>query len=212
MSQLPTVKQQREVEERYGMAITGYCAPAVPNLMFPHLLSGFAEGLELKFVVILRNPVDRTFAHWRWEMLLSRLPDDHPLRKGVPGFDELMAIEVEAARSFATSGSTFLSGAMNGGFIQNSIYLPFLKSLLKFWDRDRILVINAGDFFASPPTVARRAYDFLGLPAYDPVELPVRNAGPPGKMKPETRELLQEFFAPLNRELFDFLGEDFGWR
>lgn len=211
-SQFPSVKEQKEVEQRYGMAVTGYCAPAVPNLMFPHLLSGIAGDLDLRFVLILRNPVDRTFAHWRWEMLLSRRSADQRMMAGVPTFDELMAMEVDAARSAATSGSTFLSGAMTGGFIQNSIYLPFLKTMGKFWDRDRMMVINADDFFAEPQTVARRVYEFLGLPAYDPVELSVRNAGVPGKMQPETRKLLEEFFAPLNRELFEFLGTDYGWR
>ena len=50
------------------------------------------------------------------------------------------------------------------------------------------------------------------LPAYDPLELSVRNAGVPGTMQPETRKLLEDFFAPLNRQLFEFLGTDYGWR
>jgi hypothetical protein len=211
-AQFPSLKQRDEVLDRYGTAITGYCTPVVPNLLFPQMLASIASELDLKFVLILRNPVDRTFAQWRWERHVSRRSEDDPIWKGVPGFDEMMRIEVEAARSFAASGGPILSGARVGGYVQSSIYLPFLKMLNEFWGRDRVLVINADDFFADPPAVARRVYDFLDLPAYDPVELPVRNAGPPGKMKPETRALLQEFFDPLNRELFDFLGEDFGWR
>jgi len=211
-AQFPTQRQERKVLERYGKAITGYCSPSVPNLLFPYILSGVAGDADLRFVLILRNPVDRTFAHWRWEKHVSHIAASNPLARSVPGFTDMVRLEVEAAQSHATSGATFLTGAYTGGFIQNSIYLPFLKTLFKFWDRSQAVVINADDFFADPPGVAKRVYDFLGLPPYEPVELPVRNAGVPGTMDPEARQMLSDFFDPLNQKLFEFLGEDFGWK
>jgi hypothetical protein len=210
-AQFPTLRDQSKVENRYGMAITGYCAPAVPNLTFLHTLSGITDGLDLKFVLILRNPVDRTFSHWKWEKHVSRRADTNPLAKGAPGFTEMMRLEIDAARSYGTSGAPVYSGANTGGYIQNSIYLPFVTTLFKLWDRSKVLVIDSDDFYASPCAIAKRTYSFLDLPPYEPVDLSVRNAGPAGQMEPEARELLLNFFAPLNRKLFDFLGQDFGW-
>ncbi|MEX2553409.1 MAG: sulfotransferase domain-containing protein [Actinomycetota bacterium] len=210
-AQFPSRAQEQKVRARYGTAITGYCSPAVPNLMFPYILSGVVGDADLNFVLILRNPVDRTFSHWRWEKLASRQSASGALSQGLPGFTDVVCLEVDAARSYTTSGATFFTGANTGGYVQNSIYLPFLKTLFKFWDRSKALVINADDFFGDPRAVARRVYSFLDLPPCEPVELPVRNAGVPGTMDPEARQMLSDFFAPLNRELFEFLGEDFGW-
>jgi len=40
----------------------------------------------------------------------------------------------------------------------------------------------------------------------------VKNAGPPGKMEDSTKQRLNDFFRPLNEELYDFVGQDFGWQ
>jgi hypothetical protein len=107
---------------------------------------------------------------------------------------------------------TPVSGVGAGGYIQHSIYLPFIKNLLKFFGRDRTLFISSQDFFDDPIAVARTAYRFLGLPEYVPVKMAVKNAGPPGTIPSASREALEQFFRPLNRELYQFLGRDFGWQ
>lgn len=208
--QFPHTRDAEAIRRRHGMVCTGYCPPAIPNLLFPRMLSELTGATDLRFLILLRNPVDRTFSHYKWERHLVGRRSPSLIDK-VPTFREIVEIEVEAARSFATSGALHLSGAGTGGFIQESIYLPFLKTLFRHWDRSTALVIDSDDFFRSPADVSRRAYRFLGLPEYEPVELAVRNAGVAGDMDSEARRMLHEFFAPLNRELFDFLGEDFGW-
>ena len=209
-AQFPTRAQERRVEQRYGRAITGFGSPAVPNLLFPFGLSAVAP--DVKFVVLLRDPVERTFAHWRWERLCAQSVKDDPLWKHVPDFAESVRLEIEAARSGATSGFTYLSGANCGGYVQHSIYLPFLNLLVDRFGREQVLVLDSGEFFAEPAAVARRIYEFLDLPDYEPVLLNNRNPGPRGEMDPETRRLLAEFFAPLNRKLFDFIGQEFLWQ
>jgi hypothetical protein len=208
--QFPHTRQAEAIRKRHGMVLTGYCPPAIPNLIFPGMLSHLTRATDLKFLILLRNPVERTFSHYKWErhLVARRSPG---LIDKIPSFREIVELEVEAAQSFATSGALHLTGAGTGGFIQESIALPFLRTLFRHWDRETALVIDSDEFFRSPADVSRRAYRFLGLPDYDPVELPVRNAGVAGDMDSEARRMLHDFFAPLNRELFDFLGEDFGW-
>jgi hypothetical protein len=210
-AQFPTRREQRRVEAEYGAgrAITGYCAPNMPYLAFAHLATELAPGL--RFILILRDPVERTFAHWRWDQALVAGVRRDPLWRRFPDFDECVRLELESMRSHG-AGMTTVSGVGAGGYIQHSVYLPFIKNLFRFFDRDKTLVINARDFFADPPGIAKTAYRFLGLPDYEPVWMPVKNAGPPGTMLEPTRDALREFFRPINQELYQFMDRDFGWQ
>jgi hypothetical protein len=205
----PTRTEQRKVEKKYGVAVTGYCSPIVPDATFPYFASAIAPAA--KMVVILRDPAERSFAHWRWDQQLRQPFQGTALMKNLPDFDEIVRLEIEAYREGATIGFN-LSGVEPVGYLRTSIYLPFLKSLFRFYTRESVLLIDARDFFADPAGTAKRVYGFLGLPAYEPVEMPVRNAAPAGTMSDATRQLLTEFFEPLNQKLFSYLGVDFGWR
>jgi hypothetical protein len=142
--------------------------------------------------------------------LAGRRPGD-PKWEHFPSFDEYVRIELDAIRSGTGTGFAN-SGPPCGGYIQASVYLPFIKAMRKFFDPKDILVVNASEFFADPISVVKRVYSFFGLPEYEPQTIPVKNAGPvAARIKNETRQLLHEFFTPLNRELYDFLGVDFGW-
>lgn len=206
-AQFPTRRQMLAVERKYGMAITGYCAPIMPSLSFPYFANAIAPNV--KIIIIVRNPVDRAFAHWRWDQVLLRPVKTDPLWNTWPSFDEIVRIEIE---SFQDGGhpAFSLSGA-GCGYVRNSIYLPFLKLLRRFYPPENILIINANDFFAEPATTAKHVYTFLKLPPYEPVVLPVRNSAPPEKMEDTTRDRLSKFFAPHNQELYRFVGRDFGW-
>jgi hypothetical protein len=211
LAQFPTRRDQRKIEAEYGAgsAVTGYCAPVMPYLAFPHFAAELAPGL--RFILILRDPVERTFAHWRWDQVLSAPLRRDPLCRRFPDFDECVGLELESMRSHG-GGITTISGVGAGGYIQHSVYLPFIKNLFRLFDRAKTLVIDARQFFADPGGVAKTAYRFLGLPEYEPVRMPVKNAGPPGTMRAATREALREFFRPLNQELYQFLDRDFGWQ
>jgi hypothetical protein len=210
-AQLPTRREQRRIEAEYGTgrAITGYCAPVMPYLAFPHLVKAWSP--DLRFILILRDPVERTFAHWRWDqVLLSRFRQD-PLWWNFPDFDECIRLELESMRSHG-AGMTTVSGVGAGGYIQHSIYLPFIKNLFQVFGRENTLIVNAQDFFADPAGVAKTAYRFLGLPEYEPVPMPVKNSGPAGSMPESTGDALRDFFRPLNLELYEFAGIDFKWQ
>jgi hypothetical protein len=211
LAQFPTRREQSRIEAEYGAgrSQTGYCAPTMPYLAWANLAAELAP--DLRFVLLLRDPVDRTFAHWRWDqVMLSRARRD-PLWRRFPDFDEAMRLEIESVGSHG-SGLTAISGVGAGGYITHSVYLPFIKNLCRFFDRDKMLFLNSQDFFTDPIGTAKIAYRFLGLPDYEPVPMPVKNAGPPGTMLESTREALREFFRPINQELYQFLDRDFGWQ
>jgi len=207
-AQFPTLQQGEKTKNKFGTAITGYCTPIMPYLAFPYLVSQLSNNI--KFIIIMRDPVDRTFAHWRWDQtLLSNAKKDY-LWQRYPDFNETVRLEIESIK-YDGSGMTPMSGP-GGGYIHTSIYLPFLINLQRQYGRESIFIVNANDFFQDPAAVARQLYSFLNLPDYKPVEMPVKNAGPALEMDSSTRKTLQEFFKPHNEKLYEFLGKDMKWQ
>jgi sulfotransferase family protein len=206
--QFPLLREKERVERAYGLAVTGYCAPILPDLAMPYLLKALMA--DPKLVIILRNPADRAFAHWRWDSVLRSRTRNDPLWRYYPSFSEIIEIEIENVRTYGSVGNFTISGT-KAGYIQHSIYLPFLKTLAKLFGREKLMFVKAEDFFADSAGVAKKVYAFLGLPDYDPIPVPVGNAGPRGVMDSGTRKRLVDFFEPLNRELYDFIGMDYDW-
>lgn len=208
MAQFPKFQEKIPVENKYGKALTGFCSPIVPSMLFSHLAPNVNP--DGKVILIMRNPVERTFSHWRWDQTFLKKTSQDPMWNNFPDFPELINTELEAANSFGTTG-VCLTGVGAGGYLQHSIYLPFIKSLFNAFGKEKVMLINANEFFKSPAEKAREVYQFLHLPDYDPLEMPVGNAGPEGVLDDKTRNKLCEFFAPLNQQLYDFIGEDYGW-
>jgi hypothetical protein len=206
-AQFPTKREMLETERKYGKAITGYCSPILPLLNFPYFAKTMAPNL--KTIILLRDPVDRTFAQWRWEQLLLAPIKNDPLWKSQPNFDELMELEIEL---FSAGGVAYYCMSSIPGYLRTSIYLPFLKLMRRMYPAENIHYVNAGDFFREPVATVQRIYDFLELPPFEPKILPVRNSAAGEKMSDKTRERLAKFFAPLNQELYAFVGRDFGWQ
>jgi len=188
--------------------ITGFCSPVVPGILFPHFAHKVSD--KAKIIVILRDPAERTFSHWRWDQLaLERVKND-PLWEGAPGFSELIRLEIELLKEGAGAG-TSLSGTPVGGYIQGSMYLPFLRHLYKYYPRENVKIVNANAFFKDTLSIVRDVYRFLELPDYDPIITPVKNAGPKMNLDSETHDLLVNFFKPYNQRLYAFLDRDLEW-
>lgn len=207
-AQFPTLEQAEQVRQTYGMAITGYCTPQVPNLSLPFFAKAMAP--QARIGLILRNPVDRAFAHWRWDTALLSFIRKDPLWRYWPDFEEIIDLEMRYIPQQGYAGKFAISGA-GCGYLQSSTYLPFLEQLCRQYGRENIQVINADDFFNDTIHTVQRLYDHLGLPSYQPDRLTVKNAGPKKPLDPGLRQRLAEYFEPVNARLYEFLGRDMGW-
>jgi hypothetical protein len=91
-------------------------------------------------------------------------------------------------------------------------YADQLERLERLFGRDRILVIDSGDFFAAPGPVYDQVLDFLELPHRgDPVFTP-QNARPRSAMPATVRGALEEYFRPHDERLAAWLGREPSWR
>src|SRR5579875_3571646 len=69
MAYFPSHSAQRAAQRENGGAITGYCTPIMPNLLWIFLAKSMFPNLRV--VVVLRDPVERVFSHWRWDQQRS---------------------------------------------------------------------------------------------------------------------------------------------
>jgi Sulfotransferase domain len=194
--------------------ITGEATPYMASHRVPERMARVIP--EARLIALLRNPVDRAFSHYQ-----------QGVRKGreTRNFEE--AVAAEKAWS-SDSGSEVperegrTTGPGRNGYVSRSIYVDQLLHWSKFFPREQLLVLRSEDFFEDPQETLKRAFDFLGLPEWE-LQTPEprdkvkhkrnkRNKGTyEQRMDPATRRRLEEFFAPHNKRLYDFLGVDLGW-
>ena len=79
--------------------------------------------------------------------------------------------------------------------------------------RDRVLVLDSGEFFTRPEDAFERVLRFLGLPWIGELAFARHNArGRPSPMSATLREQLTEHYEPYDERLAAWLGGVPSWR
>jgi hypothetical protein len=161
---------------------------------------------DAKFIVLLRNPVDRAFSHYQgvarrgWETL---------------SFEDAIAAEPNrlAGEAEKLAHPNYMSFAhTNLSYVSRGMYADQLIEWTARFGWDRFLIIRSEDMYADPAKIHTQTLEFLEL---DPIALRTyahRNVGRwKEQIRPETRRRLQEFYRPHNQRLYELIGRDMGW-
>jgi hypothetical protein len=183
---------------------------ASPYYMFhPHAPRRIAAALpRVKLVVLLRNPIDRAFSQYHHEVRHGHetlsFPDALD-REGERLAAELPRLLADPrAQSFAHQHHSYAA---------RGFYARQLGELRRAgFDEGRLMILPAEAFFADPAPGFARLVDFLGLLRWRPPGFARFNALHYGRMESPLRERLRAVFAEPNRELYELLGQDLGWR
>jgi O-antigen/teichoic acid export membrane protein len=142
-------------------------------------------------IVLLRDPVDRAWSHWR-----------ERTRRGAEALSFEQALEAEAARL----ASTPATARANIAYRAQGCY----ADLLPVWQRafgDRLLVVFAEDLYRDPGDTYARVLTFLGLEPMQLERYEAWNLQPPtDPMDPRTRASLRAFYEPFDERLERLLG------
>ena len=98
------------------------------------------------------------------------------------------------------------------------LYALHIKKWLLFYPLESFLFLRAEDVFADPVAAVSQITEFLGVAAV-PREVAVDIFGEPENasrkearqvlpLEPRTRELLEQFYRPYNKELATLLNDD----
>ena len=129
---------------------------------------------EAKFIVLLRDPVDRAYSNWM-----------HLWSDGLePESDFLAAVDAEDRRTGA-------GWAPFWRYRDLGRYGEQLHHLLQHFDRRQVLAIRYRDLVDEPASTVDRVLQFLGLPAIGAADVPRDNTRPFRPDTPRTRGVAQ---------------------
>ncbi len=146
---------------------------------------------DVKLVVVFRNPIDQVYSHY-W----------HLARQNFHSWEEDQRLSFEAALD-----------KYSVRLIEPASYAKYLKSWLRYFNRDQIHVIFYEEICQQPQTVLQRLFEFLGVdPTFLPSALDRQDVSVRKGVSPKSplldqihsilyQQLNQQFYMPLKHLL-----------
>jgi hypothetical protein len=205
-SQFPTRAWARSVEARTGRPM--FCFDACPYYLFhPFAVERMAQAMpDVKVMVMLRDPVRRAESHYHHSV--SHGHEDLGLAEALSREQERMVGEVERMEQ---DWSYWSHHHEHHSYLAKGLYAEQLERLYRFYDRDRVMVIQSEDFYREPNRVLAEVTGWLDLP---PITLEVdddRNGHAYRPMDEDMRRHLIDLYRAPNERLYDLLGRRFDW-
>ncbi|HLK60364.1 MAG TPA: sulfotransferase domain-containing protein [Chthonomonadaceae bacterium] len=199
----PTVREKEQVEKEQGKALSGYFLPLFNSLT---LIENYhAARPDGKVILMLRNPVDRAYSHYKWDLFLGGK------RLAQRPYYATFAAYVDKALDLFPSTPFFSYCGMP--LLQAGTYVKSVELWIEHFGRENVFILRAEDFFQDIPSTMCDIHQFLGIPPVKPEIHPIVNQNPikPPPFEPETRVKLQEFYRPWNEKLYALLERDMEW-
>jgi hypothetical protein len=205
-SHFPTARARAWRERRHRGP--SRCGEASPLYMFhPLVAQRVRETLPgVKLLVLLRDPVERAYSHWKERRT-----------QGTEPLDFAAALAAEPER---TAGEREAMLADPGYFSQawdwytyraRGRYLEHLEPWLDRFDPSQLLILSSERLYRDPHSVYATVLDFLDLPPWRGVRFDVHNDRPSAPMDPAIRAELAGYYRPHNQDLQRRLGMAFDW-
>jgi hypothetical protein len=136
---------------------------------------------KIKLLILLRNPIERAFAHWNMQRFKSREPLDF--------FD---AVREEQSRIAGAPPAE----ARRFAYVDRGFYARQLERLFKFFPREQLKVVKFEEFSEKQRETLATIFSFLGLQPLRRVRSKDRNIVPYERaMNWEERVFLYNLFA-----------------
>jgi hypothetical protein len=215
--QFPALPYIYYIQAIHGQTIiTGEASPYY--LFHPYAPQRVAQLLpEIKLIALLRNPIERAFSHYCWEVDWG----NEQL-----SFED--ALEQEEKRMQGAAPTLAYSKSfphLHFSYISRGQYAEQLERWFACFPQEQILIIKSEDMYNDPAAIFTQTLDFLHISSstievgncklhfktdfkrYNGQKSPLHKT-----MQPATRQLLAERFQPDNERLYTLLGRDFGWK
>jgi len=205
----PLVRTARRVERALGVPAQAF--ESSPHYMYhPHAVGRIARELpDVRLVVLVRDPVERAHSQHAYELARGYEPE--------ASFARALALEPARLREqeerLLAEPFGYSFAHQHYAYRSRGEYARFLDVMAADIGRDRILVVDSGEFFAEPGPVYDRVLDFLRLPKLDHPQFAQYNARPRTTlMEPELRHELTGHYKAWDQRLAGWLGATPSWR
>ena len=217
----PTRKEIQFFTDHYDRGLDYYCAhfplfargnktgEASPTYLFYHKCpQRIHECLpHARFVVLLRNPVERAYSHYSFLNLTDKTIGRDPL-----SFDQ--AVRTEEQRFRVEQNSAFFYEYKKHSYKARGRYYEQLRRWLDYFPLDRFLILETDELTREPRKTLQTIFQFLGLrfnSRFQDASFPRYNENVYQQMPEATRHYLEEYFQPFNEQLFELLGRRYDW-
>lgn len=199
---------------RARLAVRGAGNPVAfegtPNYMFHPLAPAriHRQLPDVRLLVMVRDPVERAYSAHAHQVGFGY--ETEPFERAVFELED-ERLRGEEERIIADP-SYYSFNHSHYTYRARGYYADQLERLEHLFGRDRIHVVDVGDFCASPEPVYEQILDFLHLPHRG---LPVfrrQNVRPRSPMPASLRTTLEEHFRPHDERLAAWLGREPSWR
>lgn len=182
---------------------------------------------EAKFIVMMRNPIDRAFSAWNMYRQMNLLDDKEKMglfEKHIEGSSverEKLFLHLINSKEFP-SFETMIENEINDssidswkfpGILSRGIYYNQIEYYMSLFDPSQFFFIFSEDFKVNKPLVLSELMCFLNLQTNSLNEIlkdtHIREYKQ--KMSPETRIRLLEFYQPYNEKLFKLINKSINW-
>ena len=186
-----------ELHKRYPLLgpsmIAGDCTPSYLYYE-PAAERIYKYNPKIKLLILLRNPVDRAFAHWNMQRFRGREP-----------LDFFNAVREEQTRIAGAPPSE----ARRFAYVDRGFYGRQLARLFKFFPREQLEVLKFEDFQKKQAEALANIFSFLGGTPLRSVRSKDRNIVPYERaMNWEERVFLYNLFADDIANVEQMLGWD----
>jgi len=161
---------------------------------------------KTRFIVLLRNPVDRAISHYYWEVKLGY--ESLSLEDAIA--QETQRLQGEAEK-MGSDPTYFSFNHQHYSYLSRGIYIDQLQRWMNFFPREQFLILRSENLYSDSEKVVNQVFDFLGIPNYQLLSYDKYNVNSYPNIDPIIRKQLQDYFQPFNQKLTDFLGQDWSW-
>ena len=199
------------VARRSGRAVgvTPVSFESSPYYMFhPLAAERIARDLPgVRLLVLLRDPVERAYSGHA-----------HEVAHGFESEPFEAALELEPARldgqaeRIVADPGYFSYSHQHHSYMARGQYVDQLERLERHFGRDRLHVVDSGDFFTDPEATYDGVLAFLGLPNRGHPAFKRRNARPRSPLPNSVRSALDDHYRPYDERLAAWLGYEPSWR
>ena len=181
---------------RFATARQAIAGEVTPSYLYwkPAMERIWNYNRQIKLVILLRNPIDRAFAHWN----MQRFKDREPL-----GFlDALKEEPRRIAQPLTIESRRF-------AYVDRGFYSGQLERVFKFFPREQVHLVKFEDFRDRKQETLDGVFEFLGVKPLRRIRDKDRNIVPYERtITAEEREYLSEVFSAEITKLEQMLGWD----
>jgi hypothetical protein len=182
--------------------ITGEITPAY--MFHPLVAQRIKTDLHnVKFIVLLRNPVDRAYSAYKMNVSLGV--------DKLGSFQKAVERELELNILDAHRGDNYSYERHNYFYLERSLYAKQLQKWFAVFDHDDFYIIQSELFFKEPMAHLYEIQEFLNVSPFEIKNLKVSNKGNEGNMTKDLRDYLNEYFKESIVELNALLNKNFSW-